>query len=292
MISFEPDRLLYYKKLISLGYMPEDVQSFSKNVAAYFLGGWRKKDKFVVDNYVNKIITLSDYVSEQTKAVYPNKPIKKEFSLFVYLDKFIVEEKDKAREKINNHYHFGLQSDDFVILSQSRVEKSKGILEIVEAVQDIIHEGSVPHIKLLIGGKGRLFEAVKQKVRDNQEIHVLGFVPEDLLSSLFSASTVLASLGRKETGGPLTLLEALYARSLPITSNEAGPAEIITDGKTGFLVDARDKGEIKKKIKAAYELIAKNKKKYAKMLDDGVQLVKKEYSFDKSYKELIRAITS
>ncbi|MBN2421484.1 glycosyltransferase family 4 protein [Candidatus Woesearchaeota archaeon] len=291
--SFEPDRILHFNKLKKTRYLPEDLNTIKFKVATNFFWNWRKLDNYVINNETSEIFTLSDYVSRQTIAVFDktNAKTRKATELYVDLSKFKFKSKQESREKLENHYKLGLKKEDIVVLSQARVERSKGILELVEAVKQINKEKSCPKIKLLIGGKGNLFEMVKKESEKEGNIFMLGFIPNDLLHHLYASADIFVTLPRKETGGPLTILEGMYAEAIVIGTDEAGPPELIENGKTGFLADARNIKDIAKKIKTAYNLRESNNENYKNIIRKAREKVVKMYTFEKFYERLITNLT-
>ena len=294
-ISFEPDRILWYDEYIKYDYMPEDVASFKLWLFSKFCSRWRKIDSYVIRKVVTRIINISNYVVNQTNKIFKVKNAKKELELYVDFDKFKVIDKWKARQILNEKMKAGnkklnLKKDDFVILSLSRVEKSKGILELYNAAKSILKNSKFKNIKVLIGGKGGLYEEMLEKTKNNPHIHVLGFVPDELLDVLYSASNLFTFFGRKETGGPLTVLEGMYANNLILASNEAGPPELVENIKSGFLVSPDDSKEIKRLIMKMHFMFYNDSKKWDAMTKYSSKRVKDKFGFENCYSGFKRAV--
>src|SRR3989344_2631886 len=139
-LSFEPDRILWYDDYVKNNFMPEDVASKKLWLFSRFCGKWRKIDRYVVKTVVKKSFTLSEYVAMQTRTVFETDNVSKELEMYVDLTKFNVISKEKAREILNQRMNLNLKKDDLVILSLSRLEKSKGIYELYSAVKDILKD--------------------------------------------------------------------------------------------------------------------------------------------------------
>jgi len=286
-LSFEPDRILYYREVKEAGYLPEDLDTLKFRLASPLFFNWKRKDYFAVENYIKEVFTLSDYVTSQTKAVYRNKKVKKATEMYVDLDKFKIKSKSDSREKIENHFKLGLKNSDVIVLSQSRIERSKGILELVDTIKKINGEGGYENLKLLIGGRGNLMDELKKETKDMKNVHILGFIPNELLHHLYGAADIFVALPRKETGGPLTILEGMYAQAITISSNEGGPPELIKNGITGYLVSPNSTKEISEKIKKSYLMKMNNTEEYKKITRLAKEEVVKKFSFDNFYKTLI-----
>lgn len=288
--SFEPDRILYHSEFRKLGYLPEDLYSFKFRLANKLTLLWKRTDYNVIQKYIKEIFTLSDYVTRQTKAIYKNKKVSKATELYVDLSTFKIDSKEDSRKRIEKYFKLGLKSDDVIVLSQSRIERSKGILELVDAVKKINKEKSCPKLKLLIGGRGNLMNELKKNVKNMDNVHLLGFIPDKLIHHLYGSADIFVTLARKETGGPLTILEGMYAGAIVIGTNEAGPPELIDEGKTGFLADPDNQKEIASKIKKAYGMTINKNKQYRDIIKKAKEQVKNKYNFKNFYRMLTSAL--
>lgn len=280
-ISFEPDRILYYNEQIKANFIPEDVKDKKFGLYSKFLNNWRKIDRFIVERKTHKIITLSAYVAHQTNTIYRRKDAYDGLQMYIDTKKLSKKSKAKSREVINKEFNLNLKPDDFVILSQSRLEKSKGILELMAATREL---RNMPNVKLLIGGKGELYDQIKEISQKAKNIHVLGFIPDEVLYDLFNSANVFSFLGDKETGGPLTVLEAMGSKSIVVASDNGGPPELIKDGEDGILVNRRNKLRIKNIFEELFVKYKKDKKSFDKLTKKAQDRVKKEFNFNIFYK--------
>ena len=114
--------------------------------------------------------------------------------------------------------------------------------------------------------------------------------PDDLLDVLYSAGNLFTFFGRKETVGPLTVLEGMYAENLILASNEAGPLELVEDGKSGFLVGPDNVKEIRRLMIKSYDMFHNNRKKYDNMTKYSAKRVKNNFSFESCYEGFKKAV--
>jgi len=108
--------------------------------------------------------------------------------------------------------------------------------------------GAIPEARLMMIGEGRLWEACKLLVKALKltgSVEFLGFQPHERVAELMRSVRALVqhsirtSYGTKE-GTPCAVLEA-GASGLPvIATKHSGIADVILDGKTGFLVEEGD----------------------------------------------------
>jgi len=133
---------------------------------------------------------------------------------------------------------FGCAPDAFVWLTVGRLEPVKNHLELLRAFREVA--AGHPHARLLIAGQGSLQAATEQRIAElglADRVRLLG-TRRDIPELLNAADAfVLPSLWE---GMPLTLLEA-SATALPIVATDVGGnAEVVLEGKTGYLVPVKD----------------------------------------------------
>ena len=285
-LSFEPDRILYYNELKKLNYLPKDLFSFKFKIASLLLSDWKKRDYNIIKKHITKIITISDYVTKQTKSIYKTKQVKKEADLYVNTNQSASLSKKNSLYLLNKNYKFNIKKEDFIIFSISRLEKSKGLIELVNAFIDLENKGICKNMKLLIGGKGNLMNKLKKITKKSRNIFLLGFVPDELLPHLYNSADLFVTLARKETGGPLTILEAMYYKTIIIGTNEAGPKEIIKQGENGFLVNPNNQNEIINSIKKVYLIKKNNYNKYKSIGNLNNNTINLKYTFKNFYKSI------
>ena len=121
------------------------------------------------------------------------------------------------------------------VLAVGRLTYQKGFERLIEAWS--LLNGKYPNWKLFIVGDGEKKEELEQLVVDScLQDSVFLKAPVKDMEQLYREASVIAMTSRYE-GLPMILLEA-QAYGIPIVSFkcQCGPADIITDGKDGFLV--------------------------------------------------------
>ena len=177
------------------------------------------------------ILTVSDYIRNQV-------------STLVALDKITT-----VHNGINLH-HFspksqssihrtdlGFKADDFILVYSGRINKDKGISELIDAMQLLQDE---PHIKLLVIGStffgnatndNSFVRSLKEKAKSiSQRIIFTGFVDYHRMPDYLRLADVAVVPSVWDDPFPTTILEA-QAMGLPIIcSNRGGiPEEVGTD---------------------------------------------------------------
>lgn len=125
------------------------------------------------------------------------------------------------------------------VLILSRIDKGsyKGHYELINAWPRVV--AAIPSARLLIAGGGEGLEEVRTTAMRSPvagNIDMLGYVPEDELSRLWSSSHVFAMPSRGEGFG-LTYIEAMRHGIPVVASRQDAGQEVNVDGETGFNVD-------------------------------------------------------
>ena len=126
-----------------------------------------------------------------------------------------------------------------IVLAVGRLTYQKGFERLIEAWS--LLNDKYPDWKLVIVGDGEKKEELEQLVVDSSlQDSVFLKAPVKDMEQLYREASVIAMTSRYE-GLPMILLEA-QAYGIPIVSFkcQCGPADIITDGKDGFLVPEGD----------------------------------------------------
>ena len=179
-------------------------------------------------NHLSQILTVSDYIKGRVSSIKPHDKIE---TIYNGIDLTQFSRKDDlavSREDL------GLSLDDFVVVFSGRINKDKGISELIDAMlllQD------TPQIKLLVLGSTffgnapnedefvRSLKVKAQSIKEN--IIFTGFVPYAQMPDYLQLADVAAIPSVWDDPFPTTVLEA-QAIGLPvIVSNRGGILEEI-----------------------------------------------------------------
>lgn len=149
----------------------------------------------------------------------------------------------------NARPHFGLGNGPLV-LAVGRLVPRKGFDILIEAWPRIL--AAVPGAELAIAGTGPLSDSLKaaaDRPELNGSVHLLGFVPDDMLPSLYASADLFTMPNRTMPDGDtegfgLVFLEAAGAGTPSVGGNAGGAVDAIIDGETGRLVDGNDPGAV------------------------------------------------
>lgn len=218
------------------------AQSFGKEVIVFYRGldpkvqNLIENGKYAIFNKtflrVNSAIILSEKFGEKLLS-------------WGFKGNIIIETTAVDNQLIN--YNFTHKNNSYLnILFLSRVEKYKGIFELLEAFELIQHQ--IPDVHLTIAGSGSALNTVKKIVKEKslKNVHFPGHITGKEKARLYSESDLFILPSYAE-GLPNAILEAM-AFGLPIiTTPVGGIPDIFTDTKNGFLLGSISSLEIYKK---------------------------------------------
>lgn len=127
------------------------------------------------------------------------------------------------------------------VLYIGEISKSKGVDLLIDAFSSVMKE--VKDTELLIGGKGKHLKEMKSlvnRLKMNQSVKFLGFVPEEKLPEYYSLADV--SVFPSKFGFGLPTLEAMACGSLTIAGDSLDASEFV--GDTGILIDPEDADQL------------------------------------------------
>jgi glycosyltransferase involved in cell wall biosynthesis len=138
-----------------------------------------------------------------------------------------------------------LYKKDFKILFLARLEKEKGIFELLDAMKNI--NITFPQVELIIAGEGDAYEKVKQQVKEQKNIKMVGYVQGEEKIALFKKCDIYCLPSYSE-GLPISVLEAL-AFGLPvITTKVGGLKDFFQDNTMGYFVNVEESLSIEDKL--------------------------------------------
>ena len=185
----------------------------------------------IIYNSITKILTVSDFIKEKFSALYPIEKIK---TIHNGIDLKIFSRKDYfpiSRQQI------GFTDDDFVIVYSGRINKEKGVSELIDAMLLL---KDMPAIKLMILG-GTFFgnadnddefvRSLKNKANNiESRIIFTGFISYNDMANYLQIADIAVIPSIWDDPFPTTELEA-QAMGLPIITTVRGgiPEEVSED---------------------------------------------------------------
>ncbi len=167
----------------------------------------------------------------------------------VDLKKFDIEKKAEQRALIRQK--LGIKADEFLFGFVARLTKDKGTAELIAAFKKLSKENH--KVKLMMVGRKDLTNPPDkndlQWAMDSDRVILTEKIPSEQIASYMSAVDIFVHPTYRE-GFSMVLQEAM-AMELPIiTTDVPGPCEVITEGKTGVLVPAKNAEALYREMKA------------------------------------------
>jgi len=223
----------------------------------------------IIYNSITKILTVSDFIKEKFSALYPIEKIK---TIHNGIDLKIFSRKDYfpiSRQQI------GFTDDDFVIVYSGRVNKEKGVSELIDAMLLL---KDMPAIKLMILG-GTFFgnadnddefvRSLKNKANNiESRIIFTGFISYNDMANYLQIADIAVIPSIWDDPFPTTELEA-QAMGLPIITTVRGgiPEEVSEDNAIMLNTDENFVNNLSSAIVYLYKHPEKRKQMAAASID-------------------------
>ncbi len=237
----------------------------------------RPGDNLLAKYWVNSVdgfITMSRDVLNDLKLFDTKKP--KIYCPHPLYDHYgEVMPKKKAKE------HLGLDINTNYLLFFGFIRDYKGLDLLLKAVDKEFFKKK--NIKLLVAGEfytdsKPYFEIIKEKELDDIVIMSNDFIPDEEVAYYFNASDAVVQPYKDATQSGVTQIAYHFEKPI-ITTDVGGLAEIVPDGKAGFVVNPEAE-EIKKAI---FDFYTENKEEEFRK---NVREIKKSYSWDRMLKSI------
>lgn len=188
-----------------------------------------------------RIITVSNYIKSCVLTINHNDT--KTITVYNGIDTQRFSR--KAHNPINRE-RLGLMDDDFVMVYSGRINKEKGVAELIDAM---IHLQDVPQIKLLVMGSSffgnstnedDFILSLKEKTNSiEQNIIFTGFIPYEQMPNYLQLADVAIVPSIWNDPFPTTVLEA-QAMGLPIIATRRGGIPEEVSEENAILLDTNE----------------------------------------------------
>lgn len=151
----------------------------------------------------------------------------------VGLDEAVLKKDFRTYDRTVIREKFGYASDDVVVAYVARLSTEKRPLEMLQIFSQAKSE-SKKSFKLLIVGKGELYDALTEKIHDcslEQDVTLLESVPYENMWEIYVSADYFVNLNRGEIFG-MAIMEAVYYCTSVAASRALGPS-LTLDGMKG-----------------------------------------------------------
>ena len=223
------------------GYVCKLSQRGYKNIVLRLgndlLNSTTKHNELIFNN-LNKILTCSNFVREKVATI--SRDNMKIQTLYNGININVFSSKNEYQKKRTD---MGLSEDDFVLFFSGRLNKEKGVSELIDAMLML---QKIPNIKVMIIGspffgnvanEDQFVRGLKQKAETIKDrIVFTGFIPNSQLPQYMKLSDIAVIPSLWDDPCPNTVLEA-QAMGLPlITTRRGGIPEEVTE-KNAILLE-------------------------------------------------------
>lgn len=236
--------------------------------------------KYIYQKIVTKIICVSESlkerllklsIKEENIIVIPNGVDTYEFTKLPnakFFDKFLDGKKDYKK-----------------VVFVGRLDAQKGVEYLIKAIPNVIKKYHKVHFFIL--GNGNLEKMLKKlaiELNITENITFLDMIPLERMAEFYSSADIFC-LPSIHEGFPLSIAEALSIGLVIVASATEGIPEAIIENRNGFLTKPRNVSQLTEKLIKSLTLSTDEIQDIAR---NNVNLAKKNYSWQKIVKEIIR----
>ena len=188
------------------------------------------KYNIYIFNNLRKILTCSNYIGERVSTIHHDSKIQ---TLYNGID---IKAFSSIKNQQKKRKEFGLAEKDFVIVYSGRVNKDKGVSELIDTMLML---RDMPNIKLMIIGgsffanatkEDNFIYSLKEKAKAIEDrIVFTGFIPYNQMPNYMQLADIAALPSMWEEPFGLTIVEAM-AVGLPLITTRSGGIPEICEG--------------------------------------------------------------
>lgn len=216
-----------------------------------------------VSKYVDKVIMISNFEKKQVEKMLAPKKMRNTVVI-----------KNGALDQYEKFKDVKAGKNSFIYIG--RLVSYKGVFELIEAFRGVAKR--YPDARLNIYGDGEDADLCKEKAKDCDRIVFHGYTKEPLPVIAKNYCFVLPSY---REGLSLSLLDAAMMKKVIIASDVDGNPEVVVNGKTGWLVPAKNVEKLKEIMLSVIE----NRKEANELAKNAREYYEKNFDFDKVFVE-------
>lgn len=198
-------------------------------------------------NFKNKYINL---VNKSYKIVAVSNFMKRKFIKYTKMNKYEdkiqviyngLDFKDFYYSPIDLYERHNIPRDKHLILSASRIVKGKGYDEKYDIFKSLV-KGNYNYHWIIVGDGVYKEELEKRFKKDHicNFVTFVGNIERKMMREYYSSADIFWLLSNFEESLGLVYIEAIACGCPVIGRNHSGVLEVISDNKTGFLVDSNE----------------------------------------------------
>jgi N-acetylglucosaminyldiphosphoundecaprenol N-acetyl-beta-D-mannosaminyltransferase len=179
---------------------------------------------------------------------------------------------------------FSTQKIPNSIIYLGRLEESKGLHELVEAMKILASDSSLSFtFKAFGAGRLQNYFISEMKKALGERFHFGGVISGEQKKKLLAESDIFVLPSRYGEGLPMAMLEAMAYGCIIVASEMASVGEVISDGVNGFLIQPQNTSELVEKLKIALKIDDKFKQK---LRQNARETIKSHFNIENYIKRL------
>lgn len=207
---------------------------------------WKRGAVRIINFPLSKVICVSNYNYDcfTTCDLLPAKRFE-----VIYNSADFSRVKDSAQRKERFRAKYGIPEEHGLIVQVSWIIPEKGITDLLHAFRLVLTE--IKDVHLVFAGEGSFRAEYTALAKDlGVEDHVIwmGLVTDPFSEGVYDAADVVCQVSRWQEAFGQTIVEAMACKKPVIGTRVGGIPELILDGQSGYLVNARDVEAIAEKI--------------------------------------------
>lgn len=210
----------------------------------------KKADIFLNNLKRSKVIAVSSAVKSHIRK---NEPKTKEQKVTIVFNAINLERIGKHASQPISLAGLGIGADDFIVICIGRLEKEKGQIFLLKALNRLITEEKLKNIKCLIVGDGSERMVLEDYIKENhieKNVYIMGIQENPCMYLKNSHLAVIPSISEAFS---LAVLEAFYC-GVPVLSTKAGGLkELVKNGETGILIESGKHNLLAEEVKKFYK---------------------------------------
>ena len=231
-------------------------------------------------NGLSKVLTCSNYIRDRVRTIAPDNKVQ---TLYNAIDVKNFTPK-QSNEQSTKRTDLGLEAEDFIIVYSGRVNKDKGVSELIDAI--LLLKNELPIKLMIIGGtfygtsdnEDDFVRLLKSKANQMKEkIVFTGFVPYQRIPDFLHLADIAALPSMWDEPFGLTIAEALAA-GLPLVTTRSGGIPEICEGVATIVERDGIVNNLAQAIRYLYEHPEKRKQMSEASLERAKLFDKESYS--------------
>lgn len=231
-------------------------------------------------NGLSKVLTCSNYIRDRVRTIAPDNKVQ---TLYNAIDVKNFTPK-QSNEQSTKRTDLGLEAEDFIIVYSGRVNKDKGVSELIDAI--LLLKDELPIKLMIIGGtfygtsdnEDDFVRLLKSKANQMKEkIVFTGFVPYQRIPDFLHLADIAALPSMWDEPFGLTIAEALAA-GLPLVTTRSGGIPEICEGVATIVERDGIVNNLAQAIRNLYEHPEKRKQMSEASLERAKLFDKESYS--------------